>query len=73
MDEERFIKLFKMYPLPWSVSKWEGDVIVDKNGSLVVGCGDVGNEELFEAIVQAVNNEYQMPDESEFYESEGRS
>lgn len=66
MDKEKYLDtIFKQYPLPWEVQMWEGDVIVDKNGSLVVGCGDVGNQEIFEAIVLAVNNEYQMPDEDE--------
>ncbi len=51
--------VFNIHPLPWSLSKWEGDVILDENGSLVIGYGDVGNEELFKAIVLAVNEYYQ--------------
>jgi hypothetical protein len=71
MDEEKFLStVFKKYPLPWSVSLWEGDVILDKGGNLVVGCGEVGNKEIFEAIVQAVNDEYQMPDNEELYANE---
>lgn len=52
---DKVYDIFKQYPPPWQVSRWEGDVILDKNGGHIIGCGEVLNKELYEVIVFCVN------------------